>query len=271
MVRRGLKSRYVRRTKSGKPYYNIGQVVRDLSYVKRSLNTERKQYSFVSGTKTSSDDPTVIRTIGTLSPKDDTPLFAYLPLPMQGTSSYQRVGNQIKLTHISAKIRLEAVLENWHSTGQRLGTPYAHIMIGFYKPGQSTGSSVPTIADLFEKDSLGLYTRASYRNSQTYKQFYFPKGCSKYITLNPSGIPPSAGGNANHDTVVEKYLRINEKLNITIPFITGQSGTAGDTNWSTAEGMRPFMLIMTNCEGDGTDGKTYLNTASEIKFSYVDN
>lgn len=274
MIRRGLKSRYVRKTKTGKPYYNIGQMVRDVAYVKRSLNTERKQITFVSGTKTSTDDPTVRFQVAVMKPKDDAPVIQRLCLPAQGVKSFHRIGNQIKITHISAKIRVEAILENWAaSVGPRLSTPYCKLMLGFYKPSDtSAGSGEPDIAEIYEKDSVGKYTRGSYRNTQNYKQFYFPKGCTKFITLNPSGIPPSGGSTANHDVVVERFVNINQRLNVKVPFQIDNSGTdEGSSNWGTAEGYRPFLLLMTNAEGTGLDGKSYVLCSAEIKLSYVDN
>lgn len=276
---RVLRRRYVKKRRSGRKYLNVARLVKDVNYVKRSLNVEHKQVSTVYGVKTTADDPTVIwspisgSSPSALVPTDTSPLIKQLALPGQGTANYNRIGNSIRITHISARIRAVAVLENYHTGGARLVTPSCTIMLGFYKPavGMSSFSDID-ISDIFDKDAAGDYTRSSYRNKNKYGQFYFPKGMTRKIYLNPTGIENHGNTGSGIESVVERFVNMNIKCNVKVPFITGQSGTStGGANWSIAETMRPFIVVMSNCKGTGSNGQTYVNVLGEWKFSYVDN
>ena len=279
MVRRGLRKRYVKKTRSGRKYYNIGQIMKDVNYVKRSLNVEHKQCSTVYGVKTTSDDPTIIFSplSGTatpyLVPTDTSPIIKQLAMPGQGTMNMNRIGNSIKLTHISARIRALAFLENYHTSGARLVTPSCTIMMGFFKPAVGMASFTDIdISDIFEKDAGGDYTRSSYRNKNKYGQFYFPRGMTKKIYLNPSGIENHGNTTSGIESVVERFINFNVRCNVKVPFVTGDAGvTSGSSNWASTETMRPFIVVMSNCKGNGSNGQTYVNVVGEWKFSYVDN
>lgn len=278
IAKRTAKRRYVRKTKSGNAKLNISKMARDLRYLKNSLNVEHKQFSTVYGLKTSADDPTIIYSPYAsaiepfIRPIDQSPQILPLALPSQGLKNMNRVGNNIKLTHISARMRVIGLLENFNTSGSKLATPTCTIMIGFFKPAHGiAGLADVSIDDIFEKDASGDYTRSSYRNKEKYEQFMFPRGLTKKVYLNNNGVQNNTGTTNGNDLIIEKYIDFNIKTSIKIPFTTGVTGATNAHNWGTAEYMRPFLLVMTNARGDGANGKTEVQMVGEFKFSYVDN
>ena len=94
---RRLKKRYVRPNKNVK----FSRIIKDVAYIKSALNTERKHLdTLITNTVTGSlpdhtKHPTAI-------PHDGASVIHPLvAIPVRGTSYNNRIGNQIKVTHIS--------------------------------------------------------------------------------------------------------------------------------------------------------------------------
>lgn len=269
--KRVLRRRYTKKTNSGRKKLNLKKVVRDISYLKNSLNVEHKQCCSVFGSKNATDEPCIIYSplYGTtepyLNPTNDTPIIEKLAVPIQGTQNMNRIGNSIKLTNLSARFRVAGYLNNFHGGGDRLATPTATILIGFTK----YTDTFPSIGDLFLKDAAGEYTRSSYRNPDTYKNYMIV--CSKKVYLNPTGISQIPNTTSGSNQIIERYINFNKKMDLKLQFVTGSAGTSGNTNHTTLENFKPFMVIMTNSRGTDDDSYSEVQVVGEIKFSYVDN
>lgn len=238
-VKRQARKRY--RTRTGG--VRVAKMARDLAYVKRSLNVEHKQVLTRWGTYQS--------TYGVQQPTSTNPYVAgWLTLPQQGISNSDRIGNNIVVTHISAKFQVDLSSITSGINKQ----PYKLFLI-FVKAGanyQLNGNNFP-IQDLFNKDFNGNISQSSYRNKDTYPNFIELKGCS--TTRNPQYTT----GDANVASLQQRFYW-NTKCRIPIRFTTGTAAGQAETN-------RPILIMMSDV--DGTNQKTQI--AGDIKLTYVDN
>jgi len=269
--KRVLRRRYTKKTNSGRKKLNLNKVVRDISYLKNSLNVEHKQACSVWGSKDSTDEPCIIfsplygDTEPYLNPTNDSPTIEKIAVPGQGTQNMNRIGNSIKLTNISARFRVSCYLKNFHGGGDRLATPTATLLIGFSKL-----NNLPTISDIFLKDAAGEYTRSSYRNPDTYKNYMIIY--SKKVYLNPTGISQIPNSTSGSNQIIERFINMNKKMNLKLQFVTGMTGsTEGASNHTTLENLTPFFILMTNSRGTDDDAYSEVQAVGEIKLSYVDN
>ena len=89
-----IKKKAVKRygTKSGG--VRLQQVVRDVAKIQRSLNVEHKHIDYRFGSATNSGQ----------RPTKDTPIIIALPTPVKGTGYNNRIGNQIRVVHMTSKL-----------------------------------------------------------------------------------------------------------------------------------------------------------------------
>lgn len=239
-VKRQARKRYTTRTGKG---IRLNKLAKDLAYVKRSLNVEHKQVLTRFGP--------YLSTYGPQAPVQIAPITnTFLSLPGQGLSNSERVGNNIVVTHISAKF--EVLLS---STVAGLNKQPYKIFLIFVKAGINydlAGTSLP-IGDLFDKDFNGSYTQSSYRNKDCYPNFIELKKCS--TTANPRFTV----GDGTNSSMLQRF-HWNTTCRIPIRFTTGNSGAAAETN-------KPLLVMMSD-----VDGSTQKTTISgDIKLTYIDN
>lgn len=245
---RPIKKRYVR--KSGNLRY--GQIMSDISYLKSSLNTERKHLDIdftsslgVNGVQNGVNaDP--VR-YGPVAPDKSNPKVLPLALPYRGVEYNQRVGNQLKITHISIRLQIERQnkLNNYASVSYR-------VFLMFKKSGDDSPISPD---DIYEQDANGNFTPMCYRNPQEFKTFYSPKllACRGLIRDNLAG---------NNSTQKELfYKNMSQKMNVTVKFKNGLD--------AVCTAMRPFLVLCTDDNSATDTEKTHFT--GKVRISYVDN
>jgi len=228
----------------------VKKLASDVYKIKRSLNVEHKHFDFKFG----SGQPA-----GAQYPTNNTPIFLDLRLPSRGTAYNQRVGNQIRITHITSK--LEILFRNNQDLTSRTT---ASVRLLWAKSGETT----PLISDLYELDANGHYTRNSFVNTQSWNKFVWVKALNTFqshqdqvnFSISPQPTPVSQSVNLS-----KYYVNKQTKTNIQVKFQNGS-----DTN---IERMRPYLLFMSDTiEGPGA-GPDYdpVSITGQIRFTYVDN
>lgn len=153
--KRFAKKRYT----TGTGGFRVKRLAKDLAMVKRKLNVEHKHIDYMFG---SSNTANAVAQ----RPTKATPIILPLDTPIKGLNFNNRVGNQIKITHITSK--LEFIFTNNNDLIQRTNV---RAQILFAK----NASDVPTIEELYELDANGHYTPMSMTNTQEYGKFLWLK------------------------------------------------------------------------------------------------
>jgi hypothetical protein len=253
------KKRYTQ--KSGK--IKVGQVYRDLQMVKRQLNVEHKHidFKFGSGQAVSAQFPT-----------KQTPIILPIPLPARGTSYNQRVGNQVRVVHLTSK--LEFIFNNNTDLIQRTNV---RVQIVFAKDA----SNVPLIANLYDTDANGHYTPMSMVNTQEYKKYVWLKShdhkkgytqpTNRYPPSNVAGDSRIEGGTSlipvedTTATLLNKAIFYSNKQSKTSIRMMFENGS--DTN---LEQMKPYLLLRSDVIDADTDYDPIAVTGI-VRMTYVDN
>ncbi|WP_445780454.1 hypothetical protein [Shewanella sp.] len=263
------KKRYSTRTGG----VRVAQLAKDVMKIKRSLNVEHKHFDYVfgalNGAQTTSQSPT-----------NNDPITLALTLPVRGTAYNNRVGNQIKITHITSKI--EFLFEN---NSDLFSRRTASVRLLFAK----AGDDVPTIEDLYEQDQNGHYTRASFTNSQEWKKYAWIKSLNTFkshtdqtdrwsgfahgndaslLLPNSSGAGVDQGSEFNDianqsKSLAKYYVNKQTKCNIRVMFENGSD--------TIVTQMKPYLLLM--CDAVVQSGATHdpVKITGQIRFTYVDN
>lgn len=257
-----VKKRYTKK-KSGT--LKIGAIARDLAMVKRSLNVEHKHldFKFGSGQGTTTQFPT-----------KTTPIIIPLPVPARGTAYNERVGNQIRIVHMTSKIQF--LFENNTDLIQRTT---GIVQIIFAK----SADDVPAIAKLYDTDANGHYTPMSMTNTQEYKKYvWLNKHMHKKSYIQPTNrfpasnnsanvLDPGAGGINNISVDETAVTALNKasffsnkmgKTSIRVYFANGS-----DTE---VEQMKPYLLLRSDVIESTTDYDP-IGISGIIRMSYVDN
>lgn len=238
--KRAAKRRYGTRTGG----VRVAKLVRDVAYVKRSLNVEHKQIRTRWGTYAS--------TYGVQTPTSTVPMTrGWLALPGQGTTNADRIGNNIVVTHISAKFQVD--LQSTVAGTNKV--PYKVFLL-FVKAGINynlSGLDLPS-NDLFDRDMNGFISQSSYRNKDCYTNFIEPNQCKH--TANPSFTVQEGGvGKSQH------RFSWNAKCRIPIRF------TTGDSTADNPQTNRPVLIMMSDVDGSNT----ITTIAADVKLTYIDN
>lgn len=257
-VKRYVKKRYT--TKSGG--VKMAQIVRDVYKIKRSLNVEHKHidYTFGSGTSTGQ------------RPTEDTPIIIPLFTPVRGTSYNNRVGNQIRIVHITSK--LEFLFQN---NSDLFSQTTAKAQILFAK----SADDIPTIDKLYELDPNGHYTPLSMANTQEWKKYTWIKGAShycknkdafnRYPLSEPTGTTAIGNGaNTFNATdiaaqplnIVRKYVNKSCKSSIRVSF---------KNNSDDVEQYKPYLLLRSDVREHNGNFNDPVVVSGTIRFTYVDN
>ncbi|WP_445772322.1 hypothetical protein [Rheinheimera sp.] len=220
--------------------------------IKRSLNVEHKHYDFHFG----SGRPTIAQ-----QPTNQTPIVLALPVPERGVAFNNRVGNQIKITHISSKLQFF-----FKNNQDLIGRTSCSVRLLFAK----SGADIPNITDLYQPDANGHYTRNSFTQSQNWKKYAWIKPLNSF--KSHTDMMPRQAEDATiairiapstqsiHDTTY--YVNKSAKVNIKMMFENGS-----DTDITQ---MKPYLLFMSDTIQATTNYDPVLITGT-IRFTYVDN
>lgn len=260
-VKRGVKKRYLTKYK-GKNAYDLGRVIKDVSTIKRKLNVEHKHldWKFGSGQITVAQYPT-----------KDTPIILPIPLPSRGTAYNNRVGNQIKITHVTSK--LQFVFKNNQDLTSRT-TVMAQILFA------RSADDVPDITKLYEQDANGHYTPMSMSNTQEWKKYRWLKAHkhkkSHQDKVNRYG-PAGAGSNFvdNSGGATSVITPANTELNLSSYYSNKQSRENIRVSFENGSDtfvtqMKPYLLLRSDVI-EGTTDYDPVGVSGIIRFTYVDN
>lgn len=260
---RYAKKRYTTRTGG----YRVNKMAKDLMSIKRQLNVEHKHYDFKFG----SGQPVSGKT-----PVNNDPIFLNCLLPSRGVAYNQRIGNQIRITHITSK--LEFAFKNNNDLFSRTT---ASVRLLFAK----AGDDVPTIEDLYELDSNGHYTRNSFVNTQTWKKYTWIKSLNSFKShtdlVNRYPLSNSSGRTGDPTAALPNNLTdvtdvASQSLNNTKYYINKQTKCSIRVNFENGSDtivtqMKPYLLFIADSPVSGTDVYDPVVISGTIRFTYVDN
>ncbi|WP_445772273.1 hypothetical protein [Rheinheimera sp.] len=262
--RKTIKKRYTTRTGGAR----INRLAKDLLFVKRKLNTEHKHLDYMIGAS-----PTANTTAK--YPTKSVPIILALDTPVKGLNFNNRVGNQIKITHITTKF--EFIFNNNQDLIQRTNL---RVQLLFAK----NATDVPTIDELYELDSNGHYTPMSMSNTQEYGKYLWIKShdhekgytqpTNRYPESNSGGrtADPRPGQTPDNIEVDEPatqslnkaifYSNKKSKENITIMF----KNLSNDV-----EQMKPYLLMRSDVIDATPIDYDPIAVTGIIRMTYVDN
>jgi len=258
------KKRYTTRTGGAR----VNKLAKDLYAVKRALNVEHKHYDFQFGSG---------KAISSQVPTKQTPIIIPLPLPTRGVGFNNRIGNQIKITHITSK--LQFVFNNNTDLIQRT-TAVAQIIFA------KSVDDIPSIDELYLPDANGHITPMSFTNVQEYKKFLWLKGLKSQKSytqptnryplsnLNADTLDPTHGATWNIDVETPSATHLNHATfyvnkqattNIRVFF---QNGSEVDVAQ-----MKPYLVLRSDVIEGATPETDYdpIGITGQIRFTYVDN
>lgn len=255
-----VKKRYTTRTGKG---VRVNKMVSDIAHIKRMLNVEHKNIDFHFGSN---------KAVPAQRPTKSVPLIIPLPLPIKGTGYSDRVGNQFKITHITAKY--EFLFTNNSDLVQRSSVS-AQILFS------KSGDDVPDITKLYELDANGHYTPMSFTNSQEFGKYTWMKGLTaiKSHTQPTNRFPLSdvngntniatGGGTQSVQTPAAVSLNnapyyVNKKIECSIRVMFNNGS---DT---VVEQMKPYLLLRSDVIDAAVDYDPVL-VSGTIRMTYVDN
>lgn len=264
---RVVKKRAVKRygTKSGG--IKLQQVVRDVAKIQRSLNVEHKHLDFRFGSSTSDGQ----------RPTRDGPIIIALPTPAKGTAYNQRIGNQIRVVHMTSK--LQFTFQNNTDLFQRT-TCKAQILFA------KSADDVPDITKLYELDPNGHYTPLSMANTQEWNKYRWIKPLNMLVknTQYTNRFPPSSSGGDTPDpsstlhsptymdvmdpatqplNIVSKYKSSSTKCSVRVSF----KNLSNDV-----EQYKPYLLLRSDVlENNAGDDYDPVVVSGTIRMTYVDN
>jgi len=248
-VRRGLRSRYVPKNRRGKRSANIGQIMSDVAYLKRQLNTEWKV-----------TDPSVT-TYGfdtlapPLIPTKSTPSLVALDYPSTiGTSGVgDRIGKKVKIVNLHLRWRLDL---DYDSTSIALSNPTTNVHYKIYviwekRTDNHSINPADQVLRLWKDDPAGNKSYISQFNELEYKDFL--------ITYKQKGqISPLQANEGILNVRNRRYMEHNIPLSIHQEF--------DDANQLTMN--RPWLVIMTDNDNNTQE---HIKFSLVYKMSYVDN
>lgn len=264
------KKRYTTRTGGAR----VNKIARDVMKIKRSLNVEHKHFDYNFGASGLAQD-------GPAQPTRGTPVTLSLPLPERGVAYNNRVGNQIRITHITSKIQM-----TFYNSSDRVSRTTASVRLLFAK----SGVDVPSVEDLYELDQNGFYSRSSFTNTQEFKKYAWIKSLNSFKSVSDQvnryplsnsaaraideGVNPATAPfqttllNVDEPSTVllnERRFYINKqtKTSIRVMFQNGSD--------TIVDQMKPYLLIMSDVPEEGDDRLDRVIISGQIRFTYVDN
>lgn len=271
-IKKGLRKRYIRKNRKGKKSMKYGKLARDVAYLRRALNTERK----ISATVFSSVIPTVSQ-----------PTLTRLNTPdQQGTNSVQRTGAKVRMTHFSMKARF-----TYKNFGDKQSNATCVLYLIWLKNGEFASDFESNFKNyILNPDQNNQFSPMCYFNKTKYDSWiatYKKKiTMSDMIPLNQiaSGLQSSPQAGIDSLTTLGKapqtkhyYCEVNKKINVPMEWNNVLS-TTGDTDEISRN--VPYIFIMTDSPGQSTpsgsatpdstlnDSVSFQGTA---RLTYVDN
>lgn len=258
------KKRYTTRTGGAR----VNALAKDIYTIKRSLNVEHKHLDYHIGSSGS---------IVSQRPTKDTPLVIALNTPIRGTAYDNRIGNQIRVTHMTAKYQF-----TFHNNSDLTQRQNVRARIIFAK----NADHVPVISELLAADSNGHYTDLSFTNTQEYKKFLWLKSLDtrKGYTQPTNRFPPSNGAgdtripssSSDPDPVPIQVENIgDQELNIASFFARAETKSsirmmfANGTD--TVEQMKPYLVLTSDVIEATGDDYDFVTVSASIRMTYVDN
>uniref|UniRef100_UPI0040473FEC hypothetical protein n=1 Tax=Polynucleobacter sp. TaxID=2029855 RepID=UPI0040473FEC len=262
-TRKLAKKRYTTRTGGTR----VNRIAKDLAMVKRKLNVEHKHIDFLMGSADGAD-------IVAQRPTKQVPIIIPLAMPVKGLNYNNRVGNQLKITHITSK--LEFIFANNSDLIQRTNV---RVQIIFAK----NATDIPTIDELYELDSNGHYTPMSMTNSQEYNKFLWIKAHdhSKGYTQPTNRYPASNSGGRTADPRpnqtpdnIEVDEPATQSLNNAQFYSNKKSQESIRVSFKNlsndVEQMKPYLLLRSDVI-DATIDYDPITVSGIIRMTYVDN
>lgn len=244
-AKKAVKKRYT--TKSGG--VKLAQVAKDVYKIQRSLNVEHKHLDYQIGSSGN---------IASQFPTKSNPIIIALNTPVRGTSYNNRVGNQIRITHMTAKY--EFVFNNNSDLIQR-STVRARIIFA------KNADHVPVITNLLDPDANGHYTPMSFTNTQEYKKFLWIKALDKTKSYTqPTNRYPLTDTNGYTNNPVQDPATATDVL-VTTPAIEWLNKAPFFVNAMSKVSVR---VSFTNGTDDVAQYKPYLLLTSDVIDSTVD-
>jgi len=240
-AKKGLRKRYIRKSKKGKRSVRVTRLARDVMSIKRALNSETQ----------------FIDTNITMTPTRTTPSLVRLDTPdTQGTALNQRVGSKVKFMHLSAK--LKCIHQNFGNETANL-TLIMHIV--WLKNGlfSSDFESAPG-QYLLNPDANGYFSPLSYWNQQNYNNFIsvYKYKCTMKDLQPPSqsayGLQTSPDAGVNTETSLARqpqtqmrYIEINKPISVHTEWFNIYNTTPG-LNTSDITSMVPYVFCYTDAD-----------------------
>ncbi len=265
-IRKGkkvIKKRYTTRTGGAR----INRLAKDILFVKRKLNTEHKHIDYTIGSSQLANSTAQF-------PTKSVPIILALDTPIKGLNYNNRVGNQIKITHITSKF--EFIFNNNNDLIQRTNL---RVQLLFAK----NASDVPTIDQLYELDPNGHYTPLSMSNTQEYGKFLWIKSHDhqKGYTQPTNRYPESNSGGRTADPrpgQTPDNIQVDEpatqSLNKAIFYSNKKSTESIKVMFKNlsndVEQMKPYLLMRSDVI-DATIDYDPIAVTGIIRMTYVDN
>jgi len=256
-----VKKRYT--TKGGG--VKLKQVARDVAKIQRSLNVEHKHLDYRFGSATNDG----------ARPTKNTPIIIPLPTPAKGTAYNQRIGNQIRIVHMTSK--LEFTFQNNTDLIQRT-TAKAQILFA------KSADDIPDITKLYELDPNGHYTPLSMANTQEWNKYKWVKALgmmvkntqytNRYPESNSVGTTRINGASSTQTFQVDEVA--NQPLNIIAKYKSSSTKCSTrisfKNNSNDVEQMKPYLLLRSDVIESST-GQDYdpVVISGTIRMTYVDN
>lgn len=259
--RKFVKKRYT--DKKGKP--NVAKLASDVYKIQRALNVEHKHIDYKFGSSGS---------ITAQRPTKNTPVIFALNTPIKGTAYDQRIGNQIRVIHMTSKLEF-----TFHNNSDLVQRQTCRARIIFAKDADD----VPVIANLLDADANGHYTPMSFTNTQEYKKYVwmnkltmlqsYTQPSNRYPPSASNGLTASPGyGDTNNIDVTSPasqelnianfYQRKETKCSVRMMF---------QNNSDNVEQMKPYVVLTSDViEHAGTDYDEVV-VSGIIRMTYVDN
>lgn len=256
-----VKKRYTTSTGKG---LRVNKLAKDLAMVKRKLNVEHKHIDFLMGAK---NDANVIAQYPTKS----VPVIIPLDMPIKGLNFNNRVGNQLKITHITSK--LEFVFFNNQDLIQRTNV---RAQILFAK----NASDIPTIDELYEQDANGHYTPMSMTNSQEYNKFIWLKShdhkkgytqpTNRYNASTDSGQTRLSSSDGYQDVRTPTTVSLNKAVFYSNKKSQESIRVSFKNLSNDVEQMKPYLILRSDVIDASIDYDPIAVTGI-IRMTYVDN
>ena len=252
-----LKNRYYGKRKGIK----VATLASDVYKIRRMLNTEHKHIDYSFG---SSTDATSVA----FFPTALAPLVKELSVPARGTYFNQRVGNQIKITHVTVKLRFR-----FTNNSDLYSRQTATARVVFAKDGHDT----PDESNLYIAYANDEYSDMSFTNGQEFKKFLWMKEIKVSNTQNENRYMYSnAAGDAPTTISEDVRAAASVGLNIQDHYRTSSNVVSIRTLFrngddTIVEQYKPFLYLSSDCKAPNGTTLDPVEVSGTVRLTYVDN